>query len=393
LDREGGSATPEEEEEEEEGAKDLLAKSAPNFKKEEKKRKKRKKERRKKRAEVPGRVTSLVSKTEKSVSLLGGELGPICCFFLVRGCTSPGGPCLFRHAEDDGKPCSFGATCRLGHSKRVLSGSCLKSTQKFWREYRENGNYEGDAPSDRDATLLRSQLEPWPTSFLRSRLISDFGFFHTAPETLSRADVMGQLLSAYATRPRQIVKVDGKPVRKELVDQLLAQLKVWEVSHKVNNRPSIRAKSYMILRSPSEFSQKDSKKAQLASRKIAQYRSLWDLSIQTIEEADKEFAGKFTALAVTSGFSGSPHIDKQNTGPFYGLALGDFAEGEGSLCVEATSFIVAQVNTKERLAKVDGRYPHWVSPYDSSKVRYSLIFYQTEGLHSPLGPPFFSPAT
>eukprot|EP00277_Geminigera_cryophila_P036293 CAMPEP_0173090492 /NCGR_PEP_ID=MMETSP1102-20130122/26948_1 /TAXON_ID=49646 /ORGANISM="Geminigera sp., Strain Caron Lab Isolate" /LENGTH=32 /DNA_ID= /DNA_START= /DNA_END= /DNA_ORIENTATION= len=25
---------------------------------------------------------------------------------------------------------------------------------------------------------------------------------------------------------------------------------------------------------------------------------------------------------------------------------------------------VAQVNTKNRLGKVDGRYPHWVAPYD-----------------------------
>jgi len=29
---------------------------------------------------------------------------------------------------------------------------------------------------------------------------------------------------------------------------------------------------------------------------------------------------------------------------------------------------------------VDGRFPHWVAPYDPASERYSLIFYQTEGV-------------
>jgi len=40
---------------------------------------------------------------------------------------------------------------------------------------------------------------------------------------------------------------------------------------------------------------------------------------------------------------------------------------------------VAEVNTKNRLGKVDGRYPHWVAPYDEKYQRFSLIYYQTEG--------------
>jgi len=31
---------------------------------------------------------------------------------------------------------------------------------------------------------------------------------------------------------------------------------------------------------------------------------------------------------VTRGFKGSPHIDKTNIGPFYGLAMGDFEDGD-----------------------------------------------------------------
>jgi hypothetical protein len=53
-----------------------------------------------------------------------------------------------------------------------------------------------------------------------------------------------------------------------------------------------------------------------------QHARLWELATTAIEEADPVYARAFTALAVTLGFTGSPHIDKQNTGPFYGLALG-----------------------------------------------------------------------
>jgi ribosomal protein S18 acetylase RimI-like enzyme len=91
------------------------------------------------------------------------------------------------------------------------------------------------------------------------------------------------------------------------------------------------------------------------------------------------FAESFTALAVTHGFQGSPHIDKQNIGPFFALSVGDFADGQGGIMVECDARVVAEINTKNRLGKVDGRYPHWVAPYEKGAERYSLIFYQTEG--------------
>ncbi len=40
---------------------------------------------------------------------------------------------------------------------------------------------------------------------------------------------------------------------------------------------------------------------------------------------------------------------------------------------------MAEVNTKNRLGKVDGRFPHWVSEYNKDKERFSLIYYQTAG--------------
>lgn len=57
---------------------------------------------------------------------------------------------------------------------------------------------------------------------------------------------------------------------------------------------------------------------------------------------DPLFAQKYTALAVTHGFHGSPHIDKQNFGPFYGLALGDFEEGTGGIRVECSARVIGK---------------------------------------------------
>jgi hypothetical protein len=142
----------------------------------------------------------------------------------------------------------------------------------------------------------------------------------------------------------------------------------------------------MILRSPSEFEQKlheGSRTAQPASDKFLQNASLWQVAHAAMVSVDSDFAGKFTGLAVTRGFRGSPHIDTSNIGPFYGLAVGDYAEGTGGIRVELDPMTVAEVNTKNRLGKVDGRYPHWVAPYDEGCERFSLIYYQTEGPVTP----------
>ena len=90
-----------------------------------------------------------------------------------------------------------------------------------------------------------------------------------------------------------------------------------------------------------------------------------------LESIDAPYVKKFTALAVTKNFVGSPHIDTQNIGPFYGMALGDFRNIEaqdhvprrgGALCVESGPMEVTYVDTKGKMAKVDGRFPHWVEP-------------------------------
>ena len=91
---------------------------------------------------------------------------------------------------------------------------------------------------------------------------------------------------------------------------------------------------------------------------------------------DASFADAFTALAVTRNFRGSPHVDEKNAGPFYAMALGEFrssgepsARFEGALCVERDARTVARVDTRNRLARADGRFPHWVAPYPKERGR------------------------
>ena len=111
-----------------------------------------------------------------------------------------------------------------------------------------------------------------------------------------------------------MVHVAGTPVGVEVRGQILSELRRWAASLTSSGcqreRPSIKAESYMILRAPSEFAQAGSTQARKAAAKVAEHRRIWDLAAVAMREVDADFAGKYTALAVTHNFSGSPHIDK-----------------------------------------------------------------------------------
>ncbi|KAL7541666.1 hypothetical protein ACHAXR_011110 [Thalassiosira sp. AJA248-18] len=268
----------------------------------------------------------------------------------------------------------------------------------------------GETPAVRDAKLLRSQLEPWSTTALTRRLMADFGENLTedgkswAGEDVSRGDVMERLLSMYQEEVkdkdsnlcneddngRAVVYVSGVLVEESLRSRVLQALEeFWSTTSLTGERPGIRAKNYMILCSPAMF-ESGGKKAAKAMYKLKKHQALWDLAYEAVNSVDPSFASQFTAVAVTHNFVGSPHIDKQNIGPFYGFSVGDFAEGTGHLMVECSARVVAAVNTKNRMARVDGRFPHWVGPYDSKSSRYSLIFYRTQGTPEPIGPSVFA---
>ena len=71
--------------------------------------------------------------------------------------------------------------------------------------------------------------------------------------------------------------------------------------------------------------------------------------------------------------------------------MGDYADGTGGVQVELDPMTVCEVNTKNRLGKVEGRFPHWVGPYDEACERFSLIYYQTEGEPTPVTTAVFAP--
>mmetsp|Transcript_36109 Transcript_36109/g.77870 ORF Transcript_36109/g.77870 Transcript_36109/m.77870 type:complete len:620 (-) Transcript_36109:616-2475(-) len=279
-----------------------------------------------------------------------------------------------------------------------------------------NGDRVGASPAVRDAKLLRSQLEPWSTMALRRRLVADFGEElmedgrSWADADVTRGHVMDRLLSMYYEETvdksvseictdengRAVVCVSGALVEESIRDKVLHALKeFWataESSMGARERPSISAENYMILCSPLMF-EAGSKKAAKAAGKLKRHQGIWDLALEAMKSVDPVYASQYTAVAVTHNFVGSPHIDKQNVGPFYGFAVGDFEDGTGNIMAECSARVVAAINTKNRMAKVDGRFPHWVGPYDSKTDRYSLIYYRTEGEPEPIGPVVFDVPT
>ena len=255
------------------------------------------------------------------------------------------------------------------------------------------GAYVGESPGERDPELLRSQLEPYTTLQLRKRLVDIFGYEpynnYAGKPPEGRATVMASLLQEYETLgpKRKLVRSLGVPVPPTIMEVVRKELEAWSDRFESQERPMIEASKYMILRSPTEAEEKitrlGSRRAHSAMKKFEQNLSLWKAAKAAMATVDPDFADAFTGLAVTKGFRGSPHIDTTNIGPFYGLSTGDFVDGTGGVRVELDPMTVCEVNTKDRLGRVDGRFPHWVGPYDSGKTRYSLIFYLTEGVVQP----------
>lgn len=325
---------------------------------------------------------------------------------------------------------SYNQKCGRPHHRELILAKVpqLKEVRvTIWEKICSTPNsYVGTSAADRDPLLLRSQLEPLGTVSLRRRLVQDFGQEPTDPEEVDRAEVMQRLLACYHNEglmelpasslknslnegvgKRHIIHVDGAPVRQTLLDELLTELRSWKgdrnrggsLSHR--ERPSINARCYMILRAPDASDRKldgqvpedvkVSRRAQRTAKKMERNRKLYDLAIDAMREVDAEFATRCTEIAVTYGFQGSPHIDKQNSKYFYGLALGAFSDGTGQVCVECSARVLAKVNTKNRLGRVDGRHPHWVAPYDvENEERFSLIYYETGGTFVSPGPAVFT---
>jgi hypothetical protein len=179
---------------------------------------------------------------------------------------------------------------------------------------------------DRDATLLRSQLEPLSTPQLSKRLEQTFGVSLSVgvaeQDRYDREFVMKKLLGCYEQHgPRRVIKVDGHimPSSNRLAS-ILAELEAIPWPRTTRERPKIQAEYYMILQKPGS-GKPDSARTRNETAKLNRYRPLFEMAVDTLAEHDPDFAQRFTALAVTRNFVGSPHIDTLNVGPFYGLSL------------------------------------------------------------------------
>ena len=302
--------------------------------------------------------------------------------------------------------------------RQALRPNSVDVLVTVWQELAERCDADrrmrvGDSAAGRDPVLLRSQLEPHSTVELRRRLVRDFGCRPLDPAEADRGEVMHMLLECYnregmlelpsdgasvdsGVGRRRTIRADGTPVSEEVIGKLLTELRDWRENGRrggsSNNRerPSISARCYMILRAPKLDEGNTSRRARRMAKKMNNNARLWDLALEAIEEVDPKFAECCSEVAVTYGFTGSPHIDKQNRTPFYGMSLGDFTEGTGCIAVECSARVLAEINTKERMGKVDGRYPHWVTPYDNeAEERFSLIYYDTVSPFQTPGPAIF----
>ena len=90
---------------------------------------------------------------------------------------------------------------------------------------------------------------------------------------------------------------------------------------------------------------------------MSHFREIWTLAGEAIALVDPAYAAMYTKIAVSKNFVGSPHIDTYDQAPQYAASFGNFCGG--ALMVEAAAREVVAIDTKGRMAKCDGRFPHW----------------------------------
>ena len=258
---------------------------------------------------------------------------------------------------------------------------------------------------------LAEQLRPLSTVELLRRA----GCAADAKIRVGKEAALAAAVEACAARgPREERRVSGVVLPALLCEQLttaLAELQ-WP---RQSQRPGLSSDHYLVL---------TNKKANGGYGTHHPHHRLRTLCEELIQFAEPHYV--YTAIAVTKNFVGSPHIDAcdrsyQVPTTWSGrpashalherglkkklithaalrlqlaVSLGDFEGGE--LCVDeegdggieagdggeargaapTPQHRVAVVETRNRVAKVDGRYVHWVRRFHGGD-RYSLIFYNT----------------
>uniref|UniRef100_A0A7S2RKY0 Uncharacterized protein n=1 Tax=Mucochytrium quahogii TaxID=96639 RepID=A0A7S2RKY0_9STRA len=175
-------------------------------------------------------------------------------------------------------------------------------------------------------------------------------------------DLSKAVIEKYTTTSRRVEYHTGVELPKELCDEALEKLEknAWPA---LSDRSGQNAENYLVLaRKPS------------AKRAKPEYSGLLEVIEKFIKWIQPDFP--CTHIAVTKNFLGSPHTDRSDVTFQYAIGLGEY-DG-GALVVEDDSdlMLLHAVDTKNKVAKVDGRCVHWVRKF-TGRVRYSLIFYCT----------------
>ena len=100
------------------------------------------------------------------------------------------------------------------------------------------------------------------------------------------------------------------------------------------------------------------------SRFNKKFPKLFSSLKKIMKEKDPSF--KFTTIQLNKNILSPPHVDKNNVGPSYIIAFGDYDGGK--LVIEGKEH-----NIKNRFLKFDGTKGHWVTPFKGT--RYSLVFF------------------
>lgn len=186
----------------------------------------------------------------------------------------------------------------------------------------------------------------------------DDSVHNTHDKLISRVTAMYNVLD----KPRKEVAFKGRTVPDHFCKKILELLETlrWPAQ---NERKGLSSERYLVL--PSN---------------VTNDRFYGDLRRACKDLMEWNDSGYFySGIAVTKNFVSSPHIDERDQSFQYAISLGDFSNG-GELCVEGldeegTDFINV-IETRNRIAKVDGRHVHWVKTWEHG-TRYSLIFFDT----------------
>jgi hypothetical protein len=303
-------------------------------------------------------------------------------------------PSSTEKATSSHKEATLGQDPPLVDQLRPLSTEELQArTKKLLMAKDADANANANAPHDlMNSSSANDECRPSSVRENEPSLPSLFSVLAVASsEEQQHEFALEQAVKAYQQQhatndngsswPRPMRYHKGRLVPLPLITALLDILKTlrWAVP---NHRHGLTSERYLVLLTK--------------VKRDLHYSDLREACRALMDWADPHYF--YSGIAVTKNFCGSPHVDGCDQTYQYAVSLGDFDYTRGGqLCVEggcdgdfllatgtSTSDFVNVVETRNRIARVDGRHVHWVRTFGQGQEspggkgdRYSLIFYDT----------------